>query len=313
MKDCIQVRFYCDRICFFLLLTCLCACGRGEKGSVNVKLLNNSQSTSSVISNVELINGKVRVKVFLDSLFNPTTGLLSTALNDNSLIPTSHPYVDPFFNHNGNESVTPSFFASNPEVVDWVLIEIRRNLSANSKVSSKAVFIDENGYLRDQQGSDSITFSLIEPGTYYILIRHRNHLDIISSSKIELRESSPLTLDFTSSLNSILPCQNNYDCLREVDTGVYALWRGDINQDGKIDYDNGNDDDYDYLIGSCLSGVFTNILSSVYSQCDIDSNTSVRATGPSFINDVSNLLITINAHPDNAIGNSFILEQNENI
>ena len=62
---------------------------------------------------------------------------------------------------------------------------------------------------------------------YYLTIRHRNHLE--TWGNVFLLDSVDTVYDFTSSPTSAVG--NN---LVQVDTGVYAIYYGDLNQDNKI-------------------------------------------------------------------------------
>ena len=62
---------------------------------------------------------------------------MSTTLRDNFLLPLSQPFNVPPWNYNGMESVA----SIPPDVVDWVLLELRTLPDANSKIAARACFI----------------------------------------------------------------------------------------------------------------------------------------------------------------------------
>ena len=69
----------------------------------------------------------------------------------------------------------------------------------------------------------------ISSGSYYIVVKHRNGLETWSATSQTLG-SSPLNYDFTTAANRAYG--NNQKTLN---TGVFGIYSGDINQDGFID------------------------------------------------------------------------------
>jgi hypothetical protein len=131
------------------------------------------------------------LKVFLQGPFS--AGSMSTALNTAGVIPISQPYNTAPWNYTGTESVG----SIPPSVVDWVLVELRTGTSAASKVGTRAAFIKGNGSIVDLDGVSPVAFTNLTVGNYYVVVRHRNHLAIMSASAVALSASSGL-YDFTT-------------------------------------------------------------------------------------------------------------------
>ncbi len=78
-------------------------------------------------------------------------------------------------------------------------------------------------------GVGIFTFPLGSKGnSYYLIIHHRNSLETWSSIPIEA--ANQFTYNFTSAQSQAFGGN-----LVEVETGIFALWSGDVNQDGFID------------------------------------------------------------------------------
>lgn len=123
------------------------------------------------------------LKIFLQGPFSG--GSMTTTLNTSGLIPTTDPYT-------GTETV-----GSIPAgVVDWVQVQLRSNTTTT--VATRAAFVKSDGSVVDKDGTSAVSFTGVSPGSYYIVVRHRNHLAIMSASTVAL--SSLITLyDFTTS------------------------------------------------------------------------------------------------------------------
>lgn len=162
------------------------------------------------------------IKVFLEGCFSENTML--TTLNINNFLPLTQPYTISPWNYSGTENV-PSIPA---DVVDWVLVELRTNIEANSKIATRAAFIKNDGSIVDLDGVSPVTFSA-QPGDYYLVIRHRNHLAVMSANTVELSESSSV-YDFTVSQSQAY----GTNPMKQLNTNVYGIISGDGNADGIV-------------------------------------------------------------------------------
>jgi hypothetical protein len=166
---------------------------------------------------------------------NMTTGL-------NSVLPLSQPYNDPAFgSYNGGESVAAGFFASHPNIVDWVLIDLRKPSSglptdaiSSTSIGRKAAFLLNTGVLVDLDGTTPLAFNIIKQGAGYIVIRHRNHLAAMSNSSpsnatgFYTNDFSALSGSYrnpliTTDQEQLLPSSANY-----------GLWAGTANKDANV-------------------------------------------------------------------------------
>jgi len=118
------------------------------------------------------------LKVILEGPYDETVHEMKINSSFKNSIPLSQPFnVEPW-NYDGEESTTvlPN------DVIDWVLIELRETITADSKIVQKAAFVnDENTVIN----ADGTPFNIqVIPGDYYIVIYHRNHLSIMSATKV---------------------------------------------------------------------------------------------------------------------------------
>ena len=138
------------------------------------------------------------------------------------------------WNYNGLESVGSTFFASNPNIVDWVLLELRKGETAATAttVATKAAFIKSDGNIVDIDGTSPVEFKGRPAGDYYIVVRHRNHLAVMSSVKVSLPNST--TYDFTTSSSQFYGGNAG---AKDLGSGVWGMIAGDGNGNGEVQND----------------------------------------------------------------------------
>jgi hypothetical protein len=107
-----------------------------------------------------------------------------------------------------------------------------RSISTGSAVARRAGFIKSDGSIVDIDGSSLLAFPTASPGSYYILLYHRNHLTIMSASAQPLDASSAL-YNFSTSQNQAFT--QGSDPMVRLMTGVFGLYAGDANGDGAVD------------------------------------------------------------------------------
>ncbi len=171
---------------------------------------------------------EVLTSVILQGAYNPTTELMNTTLRNNGLLPLSQPFnTAPWF-YTGNEGLL-SMDAIPTDVVDWVLLEMRDANDYDAIIEQQIGFLLADGTIVDIYDSTSGVkfFNIYDTESYYVTIRHRNHLAAMSASPIEV-QASILGYDFTSSNTQAMGTQQ----LVAVAPNVYGLYCGDMNADG---------------------------------------------------------------------------------
>jgi hypothetical protein len=169
-------------------------------------------------------NVNVKSKLFLQGPFS--TNSMLTTLTQSSLLPNSQPYNSPPWNYNGNES-----FSSGPSatMVDWVLVELRNASNPSQVVARRAAVLKNNGLLLETNATEGIVFSDVNPGSYYIVVYHRNHLAIMSAAPVSLSSNSTL-YDFTTAMNKAY----GQNPMVELVPGKFGMYATDGNGDGVV-------------------------------------------------------------------------------
>ena len=160
-------------------------------------------------------------------------GMMSTALA--SAIPTTQPYSDAIYDgtpldYDGTEVV--GLF---PEgTVDWLLIDLRSDSTEASAIADalRPAFLLEDGLIVGLDG-DTLFFDGIEANPYYVVIRHRNHLAIMSADPVVEFVDGFGEWDFTTSDDQAFGSVGNRQKLVD-GSGIYAMFASDGNGDGQI-------------------------------------------------------------------------------
>ncbi len=176
---------------------------------------------------------QLNTKIFLEGNYNSSTGSMNNALQESELIPLEQPYNVSPWNYTGNEGVTnANDFPNN--TVDWVLVEMRLGTPASTgdpgtnAVEIQAAFLLTNGEIVNTDGEPLIFEDLSAGEDYYLLIRHRNHLDVLSADAIEAENE--MSYDFTTGITQAF---GNLQQV-EADDGTALLHVGDYEPDGVI-------------------------------------------------------------------------------
>jgi hypothetical protein len=113
------------------------------------------------------------------------------------------------------------------EIVDWILVELRSDSSVSSAAARRAAFLKTDGSVVDLDGFSPLIFRGVKRDNYFITIRHRNHLEVISASKVFLSETT--AYDFTISPSKALGSD-----LADLGEGKYGMYAGDGDANGVI-------------------------------------------------------------------------------
>ena len=122
----------------------------------------------------------------MQGAFRSATTDMTSHLGSNSLISTQEPYTALGYNHigGGNETTTTARLSLN-KIVDWVVVELRDAIDPTIIVASKAGLVKKDGTIVNRlDGTSAIGFPFASGGSYYVAIRHRNHLSVMSASAI---------------------------------------------------------------------------------------------------------------------------------
>jgi hypothetical protein len=142
------------------------------------------------------------------------------------------------------------FYNAGTQVQDTVTVYLAQS-------NSPYTFRDTAKIYLSSSGTGNISFGRAANGTYYIVIRHRNHLETWSKLPLQFTTGLTVSYDFTTAASKAYG-----DNMKQVGS-VWVFWGGDINQDGAV-----NGFDYNaYIPQFGLNGYFNS---------DLDGNNYVE-------------------------------------
>jgi len=106
--------------------------------------------------------------------------------------------------------------------VDLITIELHQTNAPFSLVASSLIFLKTNGIA-------TATFTNVLPGSYYLVIKHRNAIETWSKNPISTL-SGTVNYNFSTSAN-----QAYGDNMTLIDSGIWAFYSGDLTSDDNID------------------------------------------------------------------------------
>jgi len=171
----------------------------------------------------------LNVKLYLEGPFNGS----SMNSNLNPILPLDQPYNIAPFNYAGTEQVTS---IPGSDIVDWIMIELRDTseavlASAETTIARRAAFIKSDGNIVDLDGISPVSFAVPISDSLLLVIRHRNHLGVISSFALQENGSNTYSYDFSTGANKVYGGESGY---KEIAPGIYGMVAGDANTDGTI-------------------------------------------------------------------------------
>lgn len=176
------------------------------------------------------------VRVLLEGAYNwyrspQDTAWMVNNLRRDGLIPRTPPNVYPYNLDTSRATTVVNQIPS--DVVDWVVIELRRNITPDTSSIFKLAFVRQDRSIVEIDGLQPLRVNAI--GNYYVVVHHRNHLALMSSDNYTLAPELRQDVDLLQPGN-VFGQGSGFKPLEVVNnTPVWAMYGGDINGDGKID------------------------------------------------------------------------------
>ncbi len=146
-------------------------------------------------------------------------GAMRTDLPAQGLIPHASPYVQ--------APLTADPLPAG--AVDWVLVQLYE-ADGLTPAASRSAFLRSDGQLMDETGGISVAVTgVYKSKSYYIVLRHRNHIAVMSAGPMPFTSGSVI-YDFTSGIDQY----HGSAGAKVLAGGLYGLWAGDADQDGSV-------------------------------------------------------------------------------
>lgn len=223
--------------------------GSNTTADIKVKFLDGTIATRTHVAvdqtvTIDRSDMMIELLVFLEGPYVASGDSMSTALQSNGYLPTASPY-----------SEDPRSIDSIPAgTVDWILVELRETPSG-SAIASKSALLRKDGRIVGDDGTTEYITMDVAAGSYYVVMKHRNHITVMSASTVTLSSTSSTLYDFSTAAS-----QNYGSSVKEVETGIYGLYAG-----------NAEATDQDIFAGD-LAIIRVNFLAGAYGYNIADTN-----------------------------------------
>ena len=164
------------------------------------------------------------LKVFLQGPY-VTGGSMTHILSDNGYLPLTSPY-------DANLTLDAFHDVSPRHIVDWITVQLRPSLTGAEEQLQNCFLLDD-GTVVGLTGNPALAFDYSGSLEYYLIVRHRNHLEVMSANPATF-SCNLLTVSVAdlTVLDSVYG--GNLFGVNQIEPGVLALYSGDANQDGVI-------------------------------------------------------------------------------
>ena len=258
----------------------------------------SSKTAAELTTTVKGTGIPLYVKAILQGPSLSSGAAMHDSLRTQLLLPQVEPYRNTGYtsvNNTDIETARVGIFDStgSKAIVDWVWLELRNASNPLSVVATRSALIRTDGMVTDVDGVSPVLFNNVASGNYYVVIRHRNHLGVMTASPLALNSQSNSVVDFTST--SLATYGTN---AQRTFNGKRQMWAGDINKDGFIRY-NGTANDKNAIL-SIVGMANPNVIISGYNIGDANMDGKVKYNGAR--NDKNAILANIGtATPNNVI------------
>ena len=173
-------------------------------------------TTSSASGQVTVYTTPAKLKVKTKMEGWGTGGTMGTVLASSGYLPLTSPYTE-----------APRALSSFPSgTTDWILLELRTS-ATGGPVWQQSFLVNQDGYLCETSGVQDLLLG-VPPGSYWIVLRHRNHAAVMSAAVFAVVSNSATFYDFT------LGADKFYGGGGKLAGSRWSMPCGDLNQDGFI-------------------------------------------------------------------------------
>ena len=234
---------------------------------------------------------RLNLKAWLEGPFNAAQNLMRDDLRVAGLLPVVDPY-------GSGATIAPSVLsvAGNDAVVDWVQVELRIHPTNPLAVASASGLIQRDGDIVATDGSSPLAF-IAAPGTYRVVVKHRNHLAIMGSTAYAIT-ATPVGLDYRVATTPmhVRPAPNN-DLPRKTIGSWAVMWAGNVHDDDRLRYVGANNDRDPIL--QTIGGSTPSATITGYHAADVNLDGVVKYVGNN--NDRDPILVNIGGSTPTAV------------
>lgn len=234
---------------------------------------------------------RLNAKAWLDGAFVPAQELMRDDLRSAGLLPTVDPY-------GLGTTVAPTVLAvtGNNAVVDWVHVDLRIHPENSGAVASAAGLLQRDGDIVAADGSSALGFNA-PPGNYHVVVKHRNHLAVMSAAPVTLL-NAPTGLDLRQPGTPVYVRGAPYTDQPRRTVGAWrTMWSGNVSFDDRLRYV-GESNDRDPILAA-IGGTTPTAVAVGYLNADVNLDGVVKYVGSN--NDRDPILVNVGGTTPNAV------------
>ncbi|GBL34769.1 mucin-22 [Filimonas sp.] len=225
-------------------------------GVYTASFINAMGCDSIVTLNLTITPGIfVAAKAILAGAYHVNTGLMHDSLRVKQMIPAMEPYSGNTYNNPpigepGGEVVSGNVLSvtGNNAIVDWVYLELRSATDSSHIIASKRGLLQCDGDIVSHlDGVSPVFFTNVLPASYFVSIKHRNHLGVMTPTAIPLQSCASTLFDFRTDSVYKRPNLNRAARTALPSTNLLGLWSADANHNKNVKY-NGLSNDKDVIL-----------------------------------------------------------------
>jgi hypothetical protein len=231
----------------------------------------------------------VSAKAFLQGAYQPADNTMTDNLRTARLLPSTDPYPSLGFtpiNNPALRTVSGGVLDSTGDmaITDWIWLELRSNLNPSQVLAARSALIRRDGNVVDMDGVSPVYFNNVSEGNYYVDLRHRNHLGVMTATALSFTKITPTVIDFTS------PSTPTYgiDAQQNI-KGIMTMRAGDVTGDRRVNY-NGSSNDKNAVLAKVGLATPNNVITT-YDRADVNLDGTIRYNGAN--NDKNVILATV--------------------
>ena len=126
---------------------------------------------------------QLSVKVNLQGAYHAPSGKMRSDLSQATLLPRFSPF-------NATDSSTTSVLhpvtaiAEDNEIVDWVTVQLRNEMDSTLVEAERSALLQRDGDVVDLDGESPVRFYDVPSGNYFVAVRTRNHLGVMTEEAV---------------------------------------------------------------------------------------------------------------------------------
>jgi hypothetical protein len=242
------------------------------------------------------------LKIFLEGVItqtSPSTPAFMTNHIQEKIFPfmldLKLPQINPYTLYGATETYYQIINPAGPagKVVDWVLVEIWGNITGTypmlsySLLDVRAMLLQPDGSVVDTSGQKP-RCKLESSTDVYVVVKHRNHLSVVSSKQFPYNEN--ITYDFSDTTRTSTDATGTsmamkaFACAQHpmiVKNGKACLWAGDLNMTHTVDN----------MDASIFATESRSMIAGEYILSDINMNGIVTTADESFVSHNSKITL----------------------